>query len=201
MKNGIFIKIEVGNIVDKTCDAYIVPQYPTHPNQQGVSQAIAISGGMDGIEAFAKCCPVEENAVIHTPCSGSKAKHLLHITLLGGDLRKRFTAIQKTVYLALNMAEKLGIAKICCPVLGMEGIDSFLASNSAKAILSAIDIFPNRKGVVKEFTIVHYFQPYAAIMTRQVLDNELYRDARSPDEKDFDFRQWAYDNVISKCSE
>lgn len=196
MKNGIKIGIIEGNIVNCDVDAYIVPQYADHLSHHGVANCIAHSDSetIKGMNEYKSKCPLPFGTVMMTPSYGGKSKHLLHVAILGTEKERKFSAIQRAVYMALKCAEVNGVEKIVCPALGMDQVDPILASDSAKAILSAVEMFANKNGVIKEFIIILFFLPWTRVVFDQVNTNELYRGAVPPQEPNFSLAKWVETN-------
>lgn len=196
MKNQIKIGVIDGNIVNVEADAYIVPQYADCLSHHGVANCITRSGSevSKGMNEYESKCPLPHGSVVMTPSYGGKSKYLLHTAVLGTEREKKFSTIQRAVYLSLLCAEANGIEKIVCPSLGLDQVDPILPSDSAKAILSAVDLFPNKKRVIKEFTIIVFFSPWTRVVFDQININELYRGALPPQEPGFSLAKWIETN-------
>lgn len=192
MKNNIKVGIVNGKFHHQICSAYIIPQNHSHCSALAVflAQNYSLEEAVNEYQAVLDMEPskkVKPGTILCSRGDDLRAEYLLHVVTEGELPEKNFSTVQRCVYLALHYAEKYGLKTIACPELGAQNLQPH---DMAMAILSAIDAFPNKKGVIEQFNIVLTDKPWANIVMEKILNNEIYRGAQSPHEPDFNFAEW-----------
>lgn len=196
MKNNIKAGIVETFMADIKCDAHIVPQYSRACS--AIALALAAYGARKGIDDFLKILQKEKEfsfgSVVLTRSQGGNADFLINIITQDNLKKHAFTTIQRAIYAALATAEENGIETIACPMADVAYRCGLCAGETAMAVLSAVDTFPNKKGVVKQFILAAHNMPWSCRGIEEILANEIYRGAKSAQEPTFDLRQWARQN-------
>jgi O-acetyl-ADP-ribose deacetylase (regulator of RNase III) len=126
-----------------------------------------------------------------TASGGSNSKYLLHVASVGSETDEEFSVVQKSIYNALIQAQKRGIKSVAAPALGTGIIGALTPTQSAKAMMFAINQFVKGGGKLDEIRFVIYGSESAQQAFVTVLQNKSYENI-SPEswQKQFQIDEW-----------
>lgn len=153
--NKIEIEVLRGDITKLSVDGLIVPQACDHVFENRINKRLYYCGGDSGLCAygdFAKRLSLKSGSVVVTESDGN-AVNLLYAAVSAGD--DVFSIVKNCIYQALVRAEEMKLSVLAIPDFLGDGDKELLSpSLLVQAVLSALKIFPNDKGIIKELSVI-----------------------------------------------
>jgi len=195
--NNATVSIALGDMTKLKADAFVVPEFASGSSYGGVGGAVANTGGHRGLEAYQKHIDqngaMEFGSVLLTESGGGNAKYLLHAVSVGSEREEEFSVVQSAVFKALETAHEKGLKSLVAPALGTGIIGQLTDTQSAKAMLSAVDAFSQKYPDSEMAVSVVIFGSNAAYNSfLGVLQNKAYENVSAEaGGRTFDFGRWA----------
>jgi O-acetyl-ADP-ribose deacetylase (regulator of RNase III) len=189
------VKVIFGDLTKIRADAYVVPQFTTAASYGGVGGAIARSGALKGIEAYEAFVDGKGtlgfSSVLMTEAGGGNAKHLLHTVSVGSARADEFSTVRNGLLNALRTAAENGLTSIVAPAMGTGIIGKLTAEQSARAMMSAIELY-GADGTADLTVSIAIFGDEAAYNAfNQVLESRSYvASVAEPGARELDFGRW-----------
>ena len=189
------VTVQLGDMTRIPSDAYVVPEFQGGASYGGVGGAIYRSGGGAGLDEFEAMAqsegPFSFGTVKLTKSGGGNSKFLLHAVTVGSGAEREFQVVHEGFLECLRQAQANGISEIVAPALGTGIIGDLNATQSAKAMLSAVEKFTSEGGAVG-VKIAIYGDRDAFAAYSQVLTEAMYSetDTKQGGQKLFDLDQW-----------
>jgi len=193
--SGQKISIGLGDLTSEKCESFIVPQSDRSLSYGGVGGAIIRSGAESGMNAYQdqleKHGPFNFGDAYLTESGGGNSKYLLHVVTVGSPRDEQFSTIQKAFYNALTQAQARGIKTVAAPALGTGIVGLLTPTQSAKAMLSAVNQFAKAGGAMDEIKFVIRGTAADQAAFTQVLEEKSFA-AAAPEvgQKKFDFEKF-----------
>lgn len=172
------VVVAFGDLTQIKADAYVVPQFATAASYGGVGGAIARSGALNGIKAFEEFVEargiLDFSSVVMTPSGGGNAKHLLHIASVGSPRADEFATVRNGFFNALHTAAENGLTSVVAPAMGTGIIGKLTAEQSARAMMSAVDLYVSSGSPALTVSIVIFGDRAAYQDFTQVLETRSY---------------------------
>ena len=194
--NQVNVTIAMGDMTRHTADAFLVPQFAGGPSYGGVGGAVADSGaeiGMEKYHAHVKATGEQEyGSALLTPSGGGNSSYLLHVVSVGSERDQEFETVFKSVYNALQAAHDEGLTSVAAPALGTGIIGQLQDEQSARAMLSAVNLFSENNPEAEMSVSVVIFGSAAAYNSfLETLQNRTYQNAEPEvGQRDFNMGQW-----------
>jgi O-acetyl-ADP-ribose deacetylase (regulator of RNase III) len=206
---GLETAVFEGDMTRVPADAYVVPHFRSKfrdghllsgVSMGGVGGAIIRAGAEAGLRKYDDLIyaagreQVWGEAMI-TESGGGKSRMLVNVVRVGSEVDEEFAVVQQAVFTALMQSSLQGIDTIVFPLMGTGVIGQLTATQSAKAMLSALaqfrSIFPD--SFPRQIAIAIYGNPEAFTAVSKVLnlsDEQLSKVPTEKGQKQFDFVAW-----------
>ncbi|TNE32676.1 MAG: hypothetical protein EP349_01095 [Alphaproteobacteria bacterium] len=194
--NNVTVSVALGDLTQLKVDAFVVPEFAGGASYGGVGGAVANGGGDRGLEAYQQ--HVNKNgkqafgAVVLTESGGGNAPYLLHAASVGSEREEEFLTVQTSIVNALETAHEKGLSSVAAPALGTGIIGQLTDTQSAKAMMSAVDAFSQKyPDAEMEVSLVIFGSGAAYNSFLEVLQNKSYENVSAEaGGRVFDFARW-----------
>jgi len=195
--NQVTVSVALGDLTQLQVDAFVVPEFDNSASYGGVGGAVANAGGDRGLEKYqqhvSKNGTQEFGSILLTESGGGNAPYLLHAVSVGSEREEEFITVQSAIFNALETAHENGLSSVAAPALGTGIIGQLTDTQSAKAMMSAVDAF-SQKYPDAEMAVSLVIFGSAATYNGfiEVLQNKAYEDvAAEAGGRVMDFGRWA----------
>lgn len=152
------VMVALGDLTQTVADAYVVPQFHGAASFGGVGGAVARSGALKGLEAYEKAIdsngPADFGTALITESGGGNSRFLLHVVSVGSQREDEYVTVRNGFHKALELAGENGLKTLAAPALGTGIIGQLTATQSAKAMFSALDHYSSNGGQPLEVSVV-----------------------------------------------
>ncbi len=186
MKNQISVKVVKGNILGVKAQGMVVPQFADKMSLTGVAGALVSCGHYCGVHDYALAARQAKLPFGYSfTTDGAEGLKMLNVSVLGVPVGEAFNIMQLATYAALTEAEKCGLSTVAMPALGTGQSGSLSFKQSAKAMLSAIEVYGEqhpqsslRKIVICLFKSESAFKVYNEVACKKNYRRYLNRELK-----------------------
>ncbi len=178
MKNQISVKVVKGNILGVKAQGMVVPQFADKMSLTGVAGAFVNGGHYCGMRDYALAAQqVRIPFGYSLVTDGAEGLKMLNVSVLGVPAPDAFNIMQLATYAALVEAGKCELSTVAMPALGTGKSGTLSFEQSAKAMLSAIEIYGEEypQSSLQEIVICLFKSENAFKTYKEVVYKKNYR--------------------------
>jgi len=150
---NLTVRTHQGDIADMKVDAIVNAANSHLWMGSGVAGAIKSRGGQEIEEEAMRQGPIQPGGAVITTGGRLPASYVIHCAGMPPGGRADYDAVHSSVRAALRIASEHGLSSIAFPAIGA-GVGGLSLSDSARAILTAVQSFAEHSGSVREIVVV-----------------------------------------------
>jgi O-acetyl-ADP-ribose deacetylase (regulator of RNase III) len=131
------VAVERGDITNLEVDAIVNAANTTLAMSTGVAAAIKRKGGVLIEEEALRQGPIEVGEAVLTPGGNLPATHVIHVAVMGPDLKTDADTIARATRAVLAVADKHRLTSLALPALGT-GVGQLALPAAAEATIGAL---------------------------------------------------------------
>ncbi len=131
------VRILMGDVSEQDTDAIAIAANDRLWMSGTIANAVKQKAGEDVETLAMKQGPAPIGSVVVTDGGGLNAKFLMHVVIMGQDIKTSYDNIKEGVISLVRKSDELGLASISMPALGTD-VAKFPAHEAAKSIIDGI---------------------------------------------------------------